>query len=164
MVREENSGDAEAIRSVHDEAFGRPHEAHLVDRLRAAGLVTASVVAIDDGRVVGNAVFSRLSVETARGPIEAVALAPVAVVPKRQRTGIGAAMIEQGLRLCRQRGLLAAFVLGDSSYYRRFGFSAARAERIQSPYSGPHWMALEFAEGALDAEGRVAYPAAFDGL
>jgi hypothetical protein len=48
------------------------------------------------------------------------------------------------------------------SYYERFGFSAATAQNIRGPYSGPGWMALELATGALDGvEGSVTYPDAF---
>jgi putative acetyltransferase len=58
-------------------------------------------------------------------------------------------------------------VLGHPNYYPRFGFSAALARNLSSPYSdaGEAWMALELTPGALvGVEGTVTYPAAFGGL
>ena len=162
FVRDENRYDLEAIRKVNLEAFGRSSEGRLVDRLRSEGLIVASLVAVVDGRIGGNIVFSELPIRTEECVIDAAALAPLAVVPELQRRGIGTALVTEGLRACRTRRKAAVLVLGDPSYYERFGFSAAAAQNIRGPYSGPGWMALELATGALDGvEGSVTYPDAF---
>jgi putative acetyltransferase len=162
IIREEVLDDAPFIRAVHDGAFGRSSEGRLVDRLRDDGLMATSTVALAGNRIVGSAVFSRLVLETSAGVIRSVALAPVAVVPEFQRAGFGTALIREGIRLCKVRGECATFVLGDPGYYERFGFSQKLAERIDSIYSGPHWMALELTDGALANPGRVTYPSAFE--
>src|SRR5690606_41926034 len=54
-----------------------------------------------------------------------------------------------GLDACRQAGVEAVVVLGHPAYYPRFGFSAAAAEVLAAPFSGPAFMALELAPGAL---------------
>ncbi len=162
-VREELPGDAPAISAVHRAAFGRDAEALVVERLREDGLIVASVVSEADGEIVGSAVFSALHIATERDTIGAVALAPAAVVPKRQRRGIGSRMIDAGLRLCRERGIHAVMVVGDPAYYSRFGFSADIISSLTSKYVGPHWMGLELVAGSLQgAAGTVEYSPAFE--
>lgn len=163
LIREETSADIDAIRAVNRAAFVRPNEGRLVDLLRSDGLITVSLVAVAEDRVVGSVVFSHLPISTPTGAIDAVALAPVAVVPQHQRRGVGTALIKGGLRICKERGRAAAFVLGDPSYYARFGFLTEPAKSIASKYSGPAWQVLELTEGALHAvAGSVTYPAAFE--
>jgi putative acetyltransferase len=161
-LREEAAADIDAILEANAAAFGGPAEGRLVDRLRRDNLIVASLVAVVDDRIVGNIVFSRLAVEGQIGSIDAVALAPMAVLPEYQRRGIGTALVREGLRACRQRGSKVVIVLGHPSYYSRFGFSSALAERLNGPYSGSAWMALELLDGVLHGfEGNVTYPAAF---
>lgn len=161
-IRTARPEDEQAIHEVHRAAFPTDDEAHLVDRLRADGDALVSVVAVVDGGIVGHVLFSRMGIVGAGGAIPAVALAPVAVRPGRQCRGIGAAVIEEGLRLCGDRGERIVLVLGDPTYYRRFGFTAEAAAAIASPWPGPHFMALALVAGALDGvAGRVRYPAAF---
>jgi serine/threonine-protein kinase HipA len=65
-----------------------------------------------------------LARERRRAPdLRAMALAPMAVIPQRQRIGIGSELVRAGLEECRRLGAGAVFVVGHSSYYPRFGFS-----------------------------------------
>src|SRR4051812_49361695 len=121
-----------------------------------------SLVAEQAGAVVGHLLFSRLPIETSSGTVEALALAPMAVLPGHQRQGIGSQLIRDGLAVCRERGHRIVVVLGHAGYYPRFGFAAALAERLRSPFPGPHFMALELVPGALaGVEGEVRYPPPF---
>lgn len=162
LIREETAADHAAIREVNRLAFGRDAEAALVDRLRTEGWVCVSLVAEEAGAVTGHILFSRLPVETSRETLETVALAPVAVRPEAQRRGTGAALVRAGLEACRRRGQTIAIVLGDPAYYGRFGFTAAAARPLASPFAGEAFMALELVPGALGGvQGTVRYPAAF---
>jgi putative acetyltransferase len=160
MIRDEHPGDEAAIRDIHRRAFGEEGEGRLVDRLRADGLVVASIVAVDGEEIVGHVLFSELPIEHDGGTVHAVALAPVGVRPDYQRQGIGSALIERGLERCRERGIDAVIVLGDPAYYGRFGFSGELAQGIASPYACPAFQALELTPGAL-AGGTARYPDAF---
>ncbi|QDU22002.1 GNAT family N-acetyltransferase [Urbifossiella limnaea] len=162
LIRDETPADEPAVRAVVRAAFGRGDEADLVDSLRSGGYVRAAFVAELDGEVVGYVLFTRLPVESATGVIEALALAPMAVAPGRQRQGVGADLLRAALDACRGRGHRAVVVLGHADYYPRFGFSAALAERLRSPFPGPHFMALELVPGALAGfEGQVFYAPPF---
>lgn len=157
VTRLAHADDAAAIHAVHAAAFPTEDEAHLVDALEAAGDDLASVVALDRGEVASHVLFSRMHV----GETPAVALAPVATRPDRQRRGFAAAAIEEGLRLCRLRGERIVLVLGDPGYYRRFGFAEAAAGIVR-PWPGPPFMALALTPGALErVAGRVRYAPSF---
>jgi len=165
IVRRENEADQAAIREVNRLAFGRDDEADLVDALRAGGYARVSLVAELDGRVVGHILFSELPIVTSGGIVEALALAPLSVIPSLQRRGIGSMLVEDGLRECKRAGHRIVVVLGHREYYPRFGFSEALAERLVSPYSGPSFMALELVPSALEGiAGEVRYPPPFQGL
>ena len=167
LVREETPNDLGIIREINRQAFGGEAEVQLIDRLRADGDVVLSLVAQIDGEVVGHILFSKLESETTGGSIKAVALAPMAVSPEFQERGIGTAMIERGLALCRERGYNVVVVLGHPDYYPRFGFSREKAQALKSPYSelGEAYMALELVPGALEGvSGSVRYAKAFEGL
>ena len=110
--------------------------------------------------------FSRLVIRTTRGVREALALAPMAVLPEQQRRGIGSLLVREGLDLCRDNGEKIVVVLGHPDYYPRFGFSAEAATPLHWPhYQGPALMALELQPDALDGvTGELEYAAAFEGV
>lgn len=160
--RPESPTDHEAIRQVNRLAFGQDEEARLVDALRDGGYVQVSLVAERDEQIVGHVLFSDLPIITDSGTVPALALAPMAVVPKFQRQGIGSELVRRGLNVCREQGHRIVIVLGHPEFYPRFGFSSDLARPLQSPFSGEAWMATELVPRALDGvAGRVEYPPPF---
>jgi putative acetyltransferase len=166
QIREARDGDADDVGRVHRAAFGRDAEAALVDALIARGEARLSLVAECAGRVSGHVMFSDLALHPEPSPTRRVlALAPLAVETPLQRRGIGSMLVREGVRQLRERGADAVVVLGDPSYYERFGFAAAATARLRSPFRGPHWMALELRPGALSGVAAdVRYATAFDAL
>lgn len=162
QIREEITGDFDRIAALLDLAFGGTEESVLVADLRAAGSAFAALVATENGQILGHILFSDLPIEVEDGSLRAAALAPLAVLPERQRQGIGTALVRAGLAACRDRGVAAAVVLGDPAYYPRFGFSAAAARPLRAPFCGPAFMAMELIPGCLDRiAGTVRYATAF---
>ena len=162
LIREEQPHDGEQIRMVNQAAFGRGDEADLVDRLRAEGAVLLSLVAEVDSQIVGHILFSRMTVETEQGPVGAVSLAPMAVLPGHQRRQIGSQLVRRGLTELGARGERIVIVLGHKEYYPRFGFSPEKARHLASPFPPEAFMALELSPGALAGiHGAVRYPPAF---
>ena len=162
-IRTESTHDHQHIRDVHRQAFGRDDEGRLVDSLRDGGNSRLSLIAVENGHVVGHILFCELAIVTDRGSVSALALAPLAVVPEYQRRGLGSMLVREGLRLCGDSGHRIVIVLGHPEFYPRFGFSAKLAEPLRSPYAGPAFMALELEPGALKGiAGDVRYPPPFE--
>ena len=167
LIRPEQTGDIAAIRRVNEHAFGGPAEAELVDRLREHGNVTLSLVAVQEGNVVGHILFSPVTIESAQQAIPAVGLAPMAVLPESQNQGIGSLLVKAGLDQCRRAGHSVAVVLGHPRYYPRFGFVPASRYGIRSEYAvaDEYFMVIELQAGALAGlRGTAKYHAAFNEL
>ena len=161
-IRSEIATDSLMIRQVNEAAFGGIDEADLVEALRAEGTGLLSCVADRSGQVVGHVLFSRMWIDTATGEIDAVALAPMAVLPEYQRQGIGRRLIPYGLDGLQSDGEQIVIVVGHPRYYPRFGFSTALTRSLESPFPSDAFMALELRPGALDGvRGRVRYARAF---
>ena len=160
-VRSERPSDRDAVRRVNEVAFERPDEADLVDRLRQSGASYLGLVAEHGAEVVGHILFTPVAVDA---EIDVRGLAPMAVRPEHQRSGVGAALVRAGLEACRAAGAEAIVVLGHPAYYSRFGFRPASVFGLAYEVDVPDeaFMALELANGALDtASGRVRYSSAF---
>src|SRR6478752_5853780 len=98
LIRPTTSEDHAEIHAVVAAAFCRTPEGHqgeadLVDALRADGDALVELVAEEDGFIVGHLLFSRLTTDTGA---RFAALAPLSVLPDRQRDGIGLALIQVG--------------------------------------------------------------------
>jgi putative acetyltransferase len=167
LIRRERSEDIAAIRQVNEQGFGRPNEADLVDVLRARGKTVLSLVAAESDRIVGHIFFSPVTIESGDRTFLAVGLAPMAVLPERQRCGIGSRLVKAGLEVCRNAGYDCVVVLGHPEYYPRFGFVPAIRYGIRSKYEVPDaaFMILVFREEVLrDGAGIVKYQPEFHEL
>jgi putative acetyltransferase len=108
-------------------------------------------VAVQSDEIVGHIAFSPVKVESEHSKFDAIALAPMAVLPACQRKGIGSQLVRAGLEECRHLGNEIVVVLGHPNYYPRFGFAPAKPEGIYCEFQVPDeaWMILELKEGAL---------------
>ena len=163
LIRTEEETDRAAVHDVNAAAFETPAEAQLVDALREEAQPVVSLVAEDNGKIVGHIMFSPVSL-SGHPNLGVMGLAPMAVVPDYQRKGVGSALIGAGLDRCRQLGFAAVIVLGHPGYYPRFGFSPSSRFGIDSEYQVPEevFMAMELQPGALSGKrGTIKYHAAF---
>jgi len=158
IVRPEKPEDIPAIRIVNERAFGRTAEADLVDTLRRNGKAAISLVADDDGRVVGHIFFSAVTIQSRETELTGIGLAPLAVIPERQKQRIGSMLMGHGLRRCREEDHPFLVVLGHPNYYPRFGFVPASNFGIKSEYdvADEVFMVMELREGALTGCAGVA--------
>ena len=162
-ILEERPIHAAAITRVHDLAFGQPSEGRLAAMLRGAGRVALSLVAVSMGEVVGHALFSPVTLEPAIDGVQWVALGPIGVLPELQGQGIGTRLVTEGLGRCQLQGYDGVVLLGDPSYYSRFGFVPARDYNLTSDYgNGPEFQAHGLHPNApLPFQHRVAYAPEF---
>jgi len=124
-IRPEIPQDAAAIRALTSTAFASAPvsagtEAAIIDALREAGALALSLVALEEGEIVGHVAFSPVHIDAAAG--DWFGIGPIAVRPDRQRAGIGSALMHEGLRQIREKGAAGCVLVGDPAYYSRFGF------------------------------------------
>ncbi|MCP3732063.1 N-acetyltransferase [Sphingomonas sp. MG17] len=164
-IRPATGGDVAAIDALLRRSFPAADEALLVQRLCVDGDMVLTLVADDEetGELAGMVAFSRISIEAGGNAIPGVALAPVAVGPSYRRQGVAEALVQAGLDHLGDAGAAVCFVLGEPSYYGRFGFSAEHADGFESPYAGEYFMAVPLQGGKLacGARGRAEHAAAF---
>jgi predicted N-acetyltransferase YhbS len=160
IIRHEKAADAVAREALLDAAYGpvrltKPSERLRAGRRPARGL---SFVAVEGGRIVGTVRLWEVSAGAGR---PALLLGPLAVHPDCRNRGIGSALMRQALAEASQRGHAAVLLVGDASYYGRFGFSAALTGRLwlPGPYEQHRLLGHELQSGALEgARGLLQVP------
>lgn len=178
LIRQERTDDVAAIRAVTAAAFagmpysmppvdpdGVPGEASLVGWLResAGWIPELSLVAEEDGEIVGHAVATRGSVDRqGLDDVPALGLGPVSVAPDRQNSGIGSALVRGVIAAADDLGEPLMVLLGEPAYYSRFGFKPAAELGIAAPEPewGDYFQACPLAayDGALTGIFRYAEP------
>jgi putative acetyltransferase len=130
IIRPETPDDIPAIRKVTEAAFAQAEhssqtEAAIIDALRRAGALSLSLVAEQGTLVVGHVAFSPVLID--RKDVQWRGLGPVSVLPHLQRSGIGSALIREGIKILESQDAHGCVVLGDPAYYGRFGFTSDHA-------------------------------------
>ena len=125
LIRDEKSTDYNAISEVTIAAFEKMEisnhtEQFIIEALRSAKALSVSLVAEEDGRVVGHIAFSPVTMSD--GTKDWYGLGPVSVHPDFQRKGIGKALIRKGLSLLKDLKAKGCCLVGHPQYYRQFGF------------------------------------------
>ena len=159
-IRPEQPKDQTVIRAIVTAAFPTDGEARLVDALRANGKAIYSLVAVDDHEeVLGHIMFS--SVTTPPSTAKGLGLAPVAVKPELQNRGIGSQLIRSSLIECKTDGFDYVVLLGNPTYYHRFGFQTASVFGLQNEYRADEaFMVLSLSKRELP-KGTVQYADVF---
>lgn len=166
-IKTEMHQDYEEVYQLNVQAFDhREDESKLIERIRASeGFIPElSLVAEEDGRIVGHALFSKAEImDHENKHHEVIVLAPIAVLPDKQKQGIGGRLIREGLRRSAELGYQYVFLIGHPSYYPRFGFKPARNlgfELKQFDVSDDVFMVYELTDGPR-LQGELRYPSVF---
>lgn len=125
--------------------------------LRAAEALTLSLVAEEDGSLVGHAALSPVSISD--GSQGWHGLGPISVLPQWHRRGIGTRLMHEALTQLRASGAAGCVLLGEPGFYTRFGF-APHAALVLPGVPPAYFMALAF--GSACASGSVRYNPAFE--
>jgi len=149
-IRKERPPDVAAREALLDEAFGEHRWRKSSQSLRDRRLPASDLafVATDSKRVVGTARLWNIVCGTGQAGL---LLGPVAVARDCRNRGVGTALVRHALAAARRRGHRAIVLVGDASYYSRFGFSAEKAAalRMPGPFERHRLLALELVSGAL---------------
>jgi predicted N-acetyltransferase YhbS len=150
-IRRELGKDAAAREALLDVGYGDVRFSKVSHRLREGRLPAAglALVACDRGRLIATV---RLWDVAAGDGRPALLLGPLTVHPDYRRRGLGAALMRHALEAASRLGHRAVLLVGDASYYGRFGFSAEKTGSLRLPgrYDAHRFLALELVPGALD--------------
>lgn len=165
-IRQENKDDYEEIYNVVKTAFETAehcdgNEQDLVVALRKGDnfIPDLSLVALKDNKIVGYILFTKIRI----GEFEEVALAPLGVLPKYQKKGIGSKLIKEGHIIAKKLGYHYSVVLGSNEYYSKFGYIPAIEYGIKAPFDvqSENFMAIKLNDTSEDVQGGVKYAKEF---
>lgn len=158
-IRESATGDSLAIERVYVDAFPDEDLLPLVRQLLKMESGLISLVAVVDNAIVGHVGFSMCQIADSEN--EVALLAPLAVSPTLHKQGIGSALVRTGFARLENAGLDFVLVLGDPTYYGRFGF---RKERdVVTPYRLPEdwdgaWQSVHLGDSQAIYQGQLIVP------
>lgn len=162
LIRDEQPEDIKYIEELIKVAFlNEVHSSHteqfIVNNLRKSKQLTVSLVAIEDGTIIGHVAISPVTISS--GETGWYGLGPISVLPNKQGLGIGSLLMHASLEKLKQLGGKGCVLLGDPNYYGRFGFKSYPDLNLPGV---PHeyFQAISFISHI--PKGDVSYHEAFD--
>ncbi len=162
IIRQEKQNDYIKIKEVVKNAFeGAEHsdgnEYNLVDKLRLSSkfVKELALVAEENDEIIGHIMFTEVKVGEKTG----LALAPLSVLPKQQKKGVGTALMNKAHKLAKEMGYEFSVVLGSKKYYERVGYKPANQYGILAPFDVPseNFMVLFLNENVFKINGVAQY-------
>jgi predicted N-acetyltransferase YhbS len=159
IVRREQENDFREVENLTREAFWDLYKPGCVEHLVVHKLryVPACIpeldfVAVDNGKIVGNNVYSRAAVvDDQDRHHEVITFGPISVLPACQGQGIGTTLIEHTRKIAVDLGYVAVFIYGNPAYYHRFGFVDAKTFDVSTSdgMNFDAFMGMELIQGGL---------------
>ncbi|MBS5936908.1 GNAT family N-acetyltransferase [Clostridium sp.] len=170
-IREEEIKDYNEVEKVVEESFKTAEfsdkdEHNLVRRLRNSNefIKELSLIAEEENKILGHVLLTKALIKGESISYETLALAPLAVLPEYQKSGIGKILMNKVIERARELGYKSIVVLGHENYYPKFGFEKASKYGVKAPFEVPDeaYMILELSPGSLNGvSGIVEYSKAF---
>lgn len=166
IIRQENKNDFNEVYSLIKSAFEKAehsdgNEQDLANSLRKSDsfIPKLSLVAEIEGKLAGHIMFTEAKV----GNDIVLVLAPLSVLPEKQKQGIGTALIKEAHKIARELGYQYSLVLGSEKYYPREGYTPAEEFGIEVPNGIPsaNFMAIKLQQNAHPINGKVTYAKEF---
>ena len=146
-IRQEQENDFQAVREVVELAFRDVEDSDQ-----------------SEPYLVGHLMMSKVEIVSEDQSVISLGLAPVSVVPKYQRIGVGSALIREAHKRAGELGYKSVVLLGHKDYYPRFGYKRAIDFGIEFPFDVPseYCMVVELApEGLKNVHGMIKYAKPF---
>lgn len=129
-IRLETQKDYRAVEEVTREAFWNFYvpgcnEHFILHNMRKSKdfIPELDFIALKDGKIVGNIVYTHSKIVKENGGEQAVVtFGPLSVLPEFQNKGIGGALIKHSISKAKEMGFKAILIYGYPGYYKRFGF------------------------------------------
>lgn len=165
IIRQETPEDFDQIYDLVKVAFqtakvSNGKEQDFVNQLRAGGnyLPELALVVEENGEIIGHIMLTKAHITGASGKFPVLLLAPVSIVLSQRGKGIGSRLIRESFGLARKMGYGIVLLVGDPSYYVRFGFNKASSFGIKPTHDIPdeNVMVCELAPGVLKGVSGIA--------
>ncbi len=147
LIRQETAADTDTVYDVVKKAFENAvhtnhDEQNLVRRLRKSDtfIPELSLVAEENGKIVGHILFTKLKV----GETVQLSLAPLSVLPEYRNRGIGGQLIHAGHSRAKAMGYDYVILIGHADYYPRFGYFPAARIGVTVPFDVPEENLMAF--------------------
>ena len=144
--------DMPGINALHERTFGPGRYARTAYRIREGtrAISTYCRIALDGDAIIAAIRMTPVLVGQKEG---ALLLGPLAVDPRRANQGIGVRLITEALSAAKADGLALVILVGDMSYYARFGFKPVPENQMNlpGPYDPERLLACELIDGATAA-------------
>lgn len=157
-IRETKDADLKDILFVELEAFNFHKEADLTKDMLAdpSAKPLISLIEYIEDQPAGHILFTAGHLSNAPRKVVVSFLAPLAVIPKYQRQGIGGNLVKKGLQLLAKSGVELVFVLGHPEYYPRQEFTPAGKLGFEAPHPIPEkhanaWMVQALRPNVIDS-------------
>ncbi len=157
----EQPQDAPAIEALLDEAFGADRHRKQSYRFRhmTAPVGELCLVAREGERLVGTVRHWPVTIVGDQRMTPALLLGPIGVAADRRNNRIGDRLMRESLRRALELGHAIVLLVGDLSYYGRFGFRPAASRGITMPGEQPHRLQLlELQAGSLEGVSGDLWP------
>ena len=161
-IRLEEPKDHREVENLVREAFWNVYrpgcsEHYVVHKLRddPAFVGDLDFVLVRDGKIVGQNVFVRATVETDDGRcVDVLTMGPVSIAPDLQGLGLGKALLDHSLRCAEASGFGAVLIEGDIGFYGACGFRPAsdfgiRYHGLPEDADASFFLACELKPGSL---------------
>lgn len=159
-IRQVEENDWPQIYTLIERVFMRKDEARFMRELKEKNdLVSVSVIDRNQ-EIIGLIAYSRLRISCENKIHDALVMAPFIMDPLWQGKGLGSELIRQSHAELIEAKEELVFVLGEESYYGRFGYTQATAAPYNGPYDGPFLLACKWSDNAPPS-GELIYPEAF---
>lgn len=161
IIRAERPGDEDVIHELTQAAFAPMSyssgtEGAIIRALRASGELTLSLVAEENGEIIGHVAFSPVTIDGHYD--DWFGLGPISVRADRQRQGIGHRLIREGIHQLKASGAKGCALVGDQAVYHGVGFVSDG----QLTYEGiPDAYVQHLALSGHAPHGRLAFSSAF---
>ncbi len=131
-IRLENENDYLEVENLVRDSFWNVYrpgafEHYIVHHLRndESFIGNLAYVIENDGKIIGHINYSRGFIDYDDEKIDGVVLGPIAIDENYQNQGLGSKLINFTLDLAESENIPFIFVIGDETYYHKFGFESA---------------------------------------
>ena len=146
-LKQETKDDWWEVEALYDLCFAPGREALSSYRVRDGvdPVAALSLVARDEDGILGGAIrYWPVLV----GDVAVLLLGPVAVHPTRQGEGLGGFLIRESLAIAVHAGWQRVLLIGDASYYGRFGFDQLNGVVMPPPTDPARILGRALVQGA----------------